>query len=295
MRLKQIPALLQATYNQWATDNCLRFGAALAFYAFSSLIPVLLIVLAIMTFVLHYTGGGQNFQQQLLHRISGVVDSPQLADQITSSLTGRTADAASKGTLGTIVGLVVLLVTASAVFSEVDAAFKIIWKVPQPAQGTRLRGFIRAKVLSFALVLGVVVLLLVSPLLTAVLTALHDVLPLGTPLAILNAPLQVGLITLIFALLFKFLPDTAVAWGDVWIGGILAALLWIVGQQLLTLYFTYFTGFSSYGALGGVLAFLFYVYFSSQILFLGAEFTHVYAKVHGSLRAVPALDVQGIG
>ena len=92
-------------------------------------------------------------------------------------------------------------------------------------------------------------------------------------------------LTLIFAALFKFLPETAVAWGDVWLGALLTALLWIGGQHLLTLYFSSFTGFSSYGALGGALAFLFSVSYSSQILFLGGEFTNEYAKAQGSLKA----------
>ncbi len=282
MRTKSVAALLRDTYNNWSTDNCLRLGASLAFYTLSSLIPLLLIVLAILTFVLHFTGGGKDLEQRLLRQITQVVHNPDLATQITSGLTSRGSDAATKGTLGTVVGVVVLLVTASGVFAELDQAFDIIWKAPNVAQRAGLWGFIRAKFLSFTLVLGVAFLLLVSQVLTAVLTGLHDVLPLGSLWAALNVALQVGFITLIFTLLFKFLPDTHVAWSDVWIGALLTALLWIAGQQLLTLYFKYFTGFSSYGALGGVLAFLFYVYYSSQILFLGGEYTYVYAKTHGS-------------
>src|SRR5919202_1725588 len=123
MNLKQVPALLTATFNDWWMDNCLRLGASLAFYTLSSLIPLLLIVLAIVTFVLHFTGGGQNLQQELLQRVTRVVHNPDLATQITSGLTSRKSDAATKGTLGTIVGIVVLLITASGVFSELDAAF----------------------------------------------------------------------------------------------------------------------------------------------------------------------------
>ncbi|MCA1599172.1 MAG: YihY/virulence factor BrkB family protein [Chloroflexi bacterium] len=288
MRTTSVAALLRETYTNWSTDNCLRLGASLAFYTLSSLIPLLLIVLAILTFVLHFTGGGQDLEQRLLHQITAVVHNPDLATQITTGLTSRTADAATKGTLGTVVGVVALLVTASGVFAELDEAFNIIWKAPNAARRSGLWGFIRAKFLSFTLVLGVAFLLLVSQVLTAVLTGLHDVLPAGLLWAILNSALQVGFITLIFTLLFKFLPDTHVAWSDVWLGALLTALLWLAGQQLLTLYFKYFTGFSSYGALGGVLAFLFYVYYSSQILFLGGEYTYVYAQTHAVRTAVAA-------
>jgi membrane protein len=286
MRTTPAAALLRDTYTNWSTDNCLRLGASLAFYTLSSLIPLLLIVLALVTFALHFTGGGKDLEQRLLHQITAVVHNPDLATQITTGLTSRQADAGTKGTFGTIIGVVVLLITASGVFAELDQAFDIIWKAPNVARRSGLLGFIRAKFLSFTLVLGLAFLLLVSQVLTAVLTGLHDVLPLGSLWAILNVALQVGFIALIFALLFKFLPDTHVAWSDVWSGAVLTAMLWLAGQQLLTLYFKYFTGFSSYGALGGVLAFLFYVYYSSQILFLGGEYTYVYATTHGSRKRV---------
>ena len=278
MHRKQLLALLSATFTAWWNDNCLRLGASLAFYTLSSLIPLLLIVLAIVTFVLHFTGGGQNLQQELLQRVTRVVHNPDLATQITSGLTSRKADAAAKGSLGTIVGVVVLLVTASGVFTELDSSFNIIWKVPNEAQGGGVGGLIRAKFLSFTLVLGVAFLLLVAQVLTVALTDLQDRLPLGVLWTGVNLAVQVGVIALIFALLFKYLPDTPVAWRDVGLGGVLTALLWLGGQQVLALYFAYLTGFSSYGALGGVLAFLFYVYYSSQILFLGGEFTNEYAK-----------------
>jgi membrane protein len=285
MLLKRFPALLTATFTAWWNDNCLRLGASLAFYTLSSLIPLLLIVLALVTFVLHFTGGGQNLQQELLQRVTRVVHNPDLATQITSGLTSRQADAATKGTLGTVLGVVFLLVTASGVFSELTAAFNLIWKAPPVPSATGGWSFVRAQFLSFTLVLGVAFLLLVSQILTVALTGLHDRLPTGVSWTLLNAAVQGGLITLIFALLFKFLPDAAVAWGDVWLGCLLTALLWLVGQYVLALYFTYFIGFSSYGALGAALAFLFYVYYSSQILFLGGEFTHVYAQTQGSLQA----------
>jgi membrane protein len=295
MKLNQLPALLKATFQEWSEDNCLRLGASLAYYTLSSLVPLLLIVVAIATFVLNFTGAGQDYKSQLVNEITQRVNNPSLAQQITSALTAKSEDAASKGTLSSILGVVFLLLAASGVFGELDAAFNIIWNVPSSAQGKGMWGFIRTKFLSFTLVLGVAFLLLVSQLLTLVLTALAGRLPLGVLWTIVNFAVSVAVTTAVFALLFKFLPDTHVEWGDVWIGGLISAILWIVGQQLLAIYFKVGTSFSSYGALGGILAFLVYVYYSSQILFIGGEFTQVYANTQGSRKPVPQAQTAGPG
>lgn len=290
MNLKQLPAVLKETYTEWSDDNCLRLGASLAYYTLSSLIPLLLIVAAVASFVLNFTGSGQNVQQQLVDRIAGAVNNPALAEQITSGLTARSEDAASTGLIGSLLGLFFLLLAASGVFGELDAAFNIIWDVPSSAAGKGLWGFIRTKFLSFTLVLGVAFLLLVAQLISVLLTSLSGMLPLGPLWALIGIAINLGVVTLVFALLYRFLPDTNVEWRDVWIGGLLAAVLWIVGQQLLALYFKYGTSFSTYGALGGVLAFLVYIYYSSQILFIGGEFTQVYARTHGSRQPVPSQE-----
>ena len=288
MHLSNLPSLLKETYTEWSDDKCLRLGASLAYYTLSSLIPLLLIVAAVASFVLNYTGGGQDVQADLVNRIAAAVDNPELAEQITSGLTARSENAAASGILGSLLGFFFLLLAASGVFGELDAAFNIIWDVPSAAEGQGIWGFIRTKFLSFTLVLGVAFLLLVAQLISVLLTTLSGMLPLGPIWAVVGVLVNVGVVTLVFALLYRFLPDTHVEWGDVWVGGLIAAILWIVGQQLLALYFRYGTSFSTYGALGGVLAFLVYVYYSSQILFIGGEFTQVYARTHGSKQPVPA-------
>jgi len=283
MNFSQFPALLKETFGEWSRDKCLRLGASLAYYTLSSLIPLLLVIVAVVTFFLNFTGSGQDIQAQLVDRIATAVDNPELAEQISGALIAKSSsDAAAKGTLGAVLGFLFLLLAASGVFGELNAAFNIIWNVDDAAAGKGVWGFIRTKFLSFTLVLGVAFLLLVAQVLTVVLSALAGRLPLGILWTILNVAVQIGLITLVFAVLYKFLPDTNVEWGDVWVGGLLAAVLWIVGQQLLALYFRLGSDFSSYGVIGGVLAFLVYVYYSSQILFLGGEFTQVYARRHGS-------------
>jgi membrane protein len=291
MKLSTLPTLLKETYTEWSDDNCLRLGASLAYYTLSSLIPLLLIVAAIASFVLNFTGSGQDVQAQLVDRIAQAVNNPALAEQITSGLTARSENAAASSILGSLLGFFFLLLAASGVFGELDAAFNIIWDVPSAAQGQGLWGFIRTKFLSFTLVLGVAFLLLVAQLISVLLTSLSGLLPLGPLWALVGIAVNLGVVTLVFALLYKYLPDTEVEWQDVWVGGLLAAVLWIVGQQLLALYFKYGTSFSTYGALGGVLAFLVYIYYSSQILFFGGEFTQVYARTHGSRQPVPGAAV----
>lgn len=293
MNIRALPQMLKDTFADWAEDDCLRLGASLAYYTLGSLIPLLLIVAAIVSFFLNFTHSGQNVQADLVERISQAVQNPELAQQITSGLTAR-QDAASKGVIGTITGLVFLVLAASGVFGELDSAFNIIWDIPKDAQPKGIWGFIQTKFLSFTLMLGVAFLLLVSQLLTIVLTSLASWLPLGLLWTIINFAVQIVVVTVVFALLFKFLPDTVVEWQDVWVGGLISAILWIVGQQVLSLYFRYGTSFSTYGALGGVLAFLVYIYYSSQILFIGGEFTQVYARTHGSRSVAlsPSTDAQ---
>lgn len=292
MKLSALPGLLKETYTEWSDDNCLRLGASLGYYTLSSLIPLLLIVAAVASFILNFTGGGQDVQAELVERIAAAVNNPQLAEQITSGLTARSENAAATGILSTVLGFFFLLLAASGVFGELDAAFNIIWDVPSKAEGKGIFGFISTKFLSFTLVLGVAFLLLVAQLISVFLTALSGMLPLGFVWALVGIAVNIGVVTSVFALLYKFLPDTNVEWRDVWVGGLFAAILWIIGQQLLALYFKYGSSFSTYGALGGVLAFLVYVYYSSQILFFGGEFTQVYARTYGSKQPVPTAAEQ---
>ncbi len=287
MGVKQFFTLLKEAFTEWLEDNCLRLGASLAYATLSSLIPLLLVVVSVAVFFLNFTGSGENLRADLVEQIANRVNNPALATEISNAITAREG-AASSGTLGTIFGFVFLLLAASGVFGELDAAFNIIWDVPSSTQGKGIMGFITTKFLSFTLVLGVAFLLLVSQVLTIVLNALTDRLPLGPLWTVINFVVQIGVITLVFALLYKFLPDTEVEWGDVRVGGLVAAVLWIVGQQVLALYFKYGSSGTSVGVLGGVIAFLVYIYYSSQILFFGGEFTQVYARRHGSKQPVPA-------
>lgn len=279
--------LLKETYNEWSEDNCLQIGAALSFYTLGSLIPLLLVITSILTYVALFTGYGQNITNDIIAYIGENVGE-DTANALNDALAARQEDLATGSVISAIIGFVALLFTASGVFGQLDTAFDQIWDVPDEEKPQGIWGTIRAKLFSFGMVLAVAFILLVSTILTAALNSILTALNLGPEwlFAIINFLVQLAIISFVFMLLFKYLPSTHVEWGDVAIGGVLTAVLWVVGQQLLSLYFAN-ASFSSYGVIGGVLAFLVYVYYSSQIVFFGGEFTQVYARRHGSRAAEP--------
>jgi membrane protein len=182
------------------------------------------------------------------------------------------------------IGAIVLFLGASWVFGELVSAFNIIWQLQAPARGGPLE-FLRATLFSFALMLSAAFLLLVSMVVNAVLTtigALLANLPGGSlAWGIASLTLNLVVLALLFALLLKYLPQTWVAWGDVWLGAVLTAVLWTLLQNVIALYITW-SSYKNYGAIGAVLALVVWVYLSSQVLFLGGEFTAVYAQRYGS-------------
>lgn len=280
--------LLKETYQEWSQDNCLQIGAALSFYTLGSLIPLLLVLTSIMTYVALFTGYGQNVTNDVLNYIRTNVGE-ETANALSTALETRSQELATGSLISAAVGFVSLLLTASGVFGQLDAAFDQIWDVPPEAKPQGLWGMVKSKLFSFGMVLAVAFILLVSTILTAVINSLAERLSAFIPggsllLPLVNILVQLALISFVFMLLFKYLPSTHVEWRDVAYGGVLTALLWIIGQQLLALYLSN-SGFSSYGVIGGVLAFLVYVYYSSQIVFFGGEFTQVYARRYGSRAA----------
>jgi membrane protein len=205
------------------------------------------------------------------------------------------------GVLATVLGVVVLLFGATGLFGELQSSMNIIWDVkPKPSLG--IKGFLRQRFLSFTMVLGIAFLLLVSLTLSAGLTALGNALDPyipGAPIVWQIAMFVVSflVITLLFAMIFKVLPDVKVAFRDVWIGATFTAALFVLGKFLVGLYMQRTDVASSYGAAGSVVVMLLWVYYSAQIFFFGAEFTQAYAHLHGSkweptAAAVPADDAK---
>jgi membrane protein len=262
---------------KWNADNCLRLGASLSYYTIFSLFPLILVVLGIIQLLLDNSDTARTAIFDSLSRVTG-----GFRDEFVQTLQVVQQSQRSSG----IIGAITLLLGASWVFGELVSAFNIIWGLQAPERGGPLQ-FLRATLFSFALVLSAAFLLLVSMIVSAILTALGAILATlsgGALLwSIVSAIINLFVLMLIFALLLKYLPQTKVAWGDVWLGAALTATLWILLQNAIAFYIA-LSSYRNYGTIGAILALVAWVYLSSQVLFLGGEFTAVYAQRYGSRR-----------
>src|SRR4051812_18158697 len=275
--------LLKATVLSFIEDGALSRGAAIAFYTVTSLAPILLIVVAIAGLAF----GRDAAQHAITAQLTGLMGT-QTADVLQSAVAG--ASSKSSGILATIIGLVTLLVTASGVFGEMQTALNTIWDA-EPKSSTISR-LIWARAVSLGLVAALGFLLLVSLVVSAMLTAfgnyLNSVLPFGgVILSIVNFVVSLALISVLFAAIYKVLPDRPIAWRDVITGAIVTALLFTIGKSLIGWYLGSSAVASSYGAAGGLIVLLLWVYYSVQIFLLGAEFTKTFANRHGSKQDKP--------
>lgn len=267
-------SLIRGSVRCWLDDEAPRLAASLAYYALLSLAP--LVVLTISLAGLRF--GEEAAKGEIAREVSTVVG-PEAGRAIQSIVAN--AKAPGSGTVSTIIGVVVLLFGASGAFGELQAALDVIWAVkPKPGRG--LLGILKDRTFSLAMVLCVAFLLLVSLILSAALSAagrfFQTSLPGGETLwQIVNMLVSVAVTTLLFGLMLKIIPDAKIEWQDVWIGALVTALLFTLGKTLLALYIGKFGATSSFGAAGSLVALVIWVYYSSQVLFLGAEFTKVYA------------------
>jgi len=266
---------LKQTVSAWLDDNAMSLSAALAFYTFLSLAPLLIIILKILSVVMRGKDANDKIQTAIANQIG-----PRAHDVITSIL--QSGAQAGKGTLATIIGIIILFFGASSVFAELQQSMDTIWGVkPKPNQG--IWGFIHTRILSFGMILGIGFLLLVSLFVSTALSAVAQRLTGDIKVISFLGDLVIslGVVTVLFAMIFKFLPDAKVQWKYVWLGAILTAVLFAIGKWLLTLYLRFGSTTSPYGAAGSLAAVLIWVYYSAYILFFGAEFTKVYAMNHG--------------
>jgi membrane protein len=280
MGLKSKLRLLKATFAEYNEDKVPLLAAALAYYTVFSLAPLLLIVIAIAGSVF----GEEAARGEIVGQIQGLVG--QEGAQVIQDMLQNTQKPNSGGTFATIFGIVTLLFGATGVFGQLQDALNIIWDV-QPEPGRGVKNFIQTRVLSFAMVLVIGFLLLVSLVISAMLAGLSnffgDMFPgfiLGGQ--ILNVLISFGTITLLFASIYKFLPDVHVPWRNLWVGAAVTALLFTIGKSLIGLYLGNSSVGSTYGAAGSLVVILLWVFYSAQILLLGAEFTQVYSKFQGS-------------
>lgn len=285
MNAKKLLGILKQTGIEWVEDKAPMLGAALAYYTIFSLAPLLIIAIAIAGFVFgEEAARGQIFEQ--LRSLLGDQGGQAVQEMVRNAGKSR-----GTGIVASITGFAALLLGASGVFGQLQASLNIIWNVkPKPGRG--LMGFLQTRFLSFGFILVVGFLLLVSLLLTAAITFVSQ--QLGAMAPGMEAAAQGGnlllsflVIGLLFALIFKYLPDVEIGWRDVWVGALITAVLFSLGKLGLGLYLGASSVGSTFGAAGSLIVLLVWIYYSAQILFFGAEFTQVWANRCGS-RVVPS-------
>ena len=277
------PRLLKLSYQEWQKDRASRLSAALAYYTIFSLAPVLIIVIAVTGLFWQQ----QAVHEQLISQIRGLVGTDG-ARFISNMLTSASNPARSIA--ATILGIITLIFGALGVFNELHNSLNIIWNVKEEEPKNFLESVkktISDRFLSFTMILGIGFLLLVSLVISTALSAVQNTLGIAFPLSgfiwqMINLVVSIGVITLLFALIYKVLPDAEIAWRDVWLGAFVTAVLFSLGKLLIGLYLGNSAVASSFGAAGSLVLLLIWIYYSAQILFFGAEFTQVYANNYGS-------------
>jgi membrane protein len=275
--LKEIVGIFRETFKEWSQDKASRLGAAVAYYTVFSMAPLLIVVIAVAGLVF----GAKATRGEIVGQLQGVVgsDSARMIQTMIASTSKP-----SSGIVATVIGIVTLLMGATGLFGELQGALNTIFKVAPKPRG--ILETMKAKYASFSMVLGVAFLLLVSLVVSAGLAAagqlLGNVLPIPEIiLQVLNFLISFGIITLLFAMMYKFLPDAEIGWREIWIGAAVTSVLFTIGQLAIGLYLGHSGTTSTYGAAGSLVVLLLWVYYSAQIFFFGAEFTRVHANRSG--------------
>jgi membrane protein len=272
--LSTVKGVVLRTSYDWVRHDAPNLAASLAYYAVFSIAPLLLIAIGVAGFVF----GRQAAQGELMAQLQDFVG-PDNARTVGHLL--QNAARPGSRVAASAAGVLILLVGASGVMGQLQASLNRIWEVP-PRQESGIKGLLRRRLLSFTMVLGVGFLLLVSLLVNAAVAALGTYMSGRLPLAEaaleeLNAATSFAVITFLFALIFRYVPDVYVAWRDVWLGAAVTSALFTVGKHAIGLYLGRSTFASTYGAAASLVVLLVWVYYSAQILFFGAELTHAVA------------------
>jgi membrane protein len=271
--------IVHRTFKEWSTDKASRLAAALSYYTAVAVAPLL--VLLVTSIGWFY--GRDSAQVQLVAQLRGVVG-PQGAEVARVVL--ESADRPDVAGIAGILSLLTLIWGASNVFVELQDSLNTVWGVELKPRKRGIKVFIRERLLSFSMILVIGFLLLVSLILSAIISALGgflgELLPgMAFIWEVVNFVLSFVVTVVLFALIYKVLPDAKFAWADVWMGATVTALLFTVGKWLLGLYLANQTLSSAYGAVGSLVVLLIWVYYSAQIFFFGAEFTQIYARRAG--------------
>ena len=262
----------------WWNDNIPHLGAAISYYTVFALAPILVVAIGIAGLAF----GADAVRGEIVGQIGGLVGhSGALAVQ--SMLEG--VSNRSSGIVATVIGVATLFLGATGLFLELQTALNTIWRV-KPRTGAGLKGMVRQRIISFGLVIGVGFLLLTSLVVSAALAALDKFVGNRFPAYVvvgqaLNVVLSLGVITLLFAMIYKTLPDVRLEWRDVWAGAIVTAALFTIGKYVIGLYLGHSATASTYGAAGSVVVLLLWINYSSQIVLLGAEFTRAWVASCG--------------
>jgi membrane protein len=271
--------LSRDTIAQWIDHNASSLGAALAFYTLFSIAPILVIAMAVAGSIF----GAHVAETHVLDQMRAL-----LGDAGANAVQNLLASAHQSGLKGVAaaVGIITLLVGATSVFGELQKTLDFIWKSPEKGSVAWWR-IVRSRILSVGLILGVGFLLMVSLIISASLAALGTwfgafMAQWKVVVPALDLILSLGLATVLFAMIYKYVPREEIAWGDVWIGGLVTACLFSVGKLLIGLYLGRSSLSSAYGAVGSIMVLILWIYYSAQIFLLGAEFTHVFTYAVGS-------------
>ncbi len=271
-------SILRHAYEEWSEDNALRFSAALSYYAVFSLAPLLIITIALASLVFGEQAARGEIFQQLSHLLGG---------KAAAAIQGLidTSGSKPKNALATVLGIITLIIGASGVFGQLKDALNSIWGV-RLKPGGALRRFLRDNLLSFGMILSVGFLLIVSLMITTLLQTFAHYMTDRVPLTWAAVPItelfSFILMSVLFALIYKVLPDVELRWQDVRIGALVTSFLFTIGKYLIALYLATSSIGSSFGAAGALVLVLVWIYYSSVTFFFGAEFTKVYSRACGS-------------
>jgi len=285
---KELWQLVRDSVSAWIDDFAPSMGAAISYYTVFSIAPLLLIVIAVTGMVL----GREAASGQIFAQVQGL-----LGEEGATAIQGmvESASLSGKSFLATAIGVVTLIIGATTVFTELQSALDRIWESPAAEKKEGIWNLLRSRLLSFGMILAIGFLLLISLVVSAALSALGswwapmfggwEIL-----LQVVNFAVSLVVVTLLFAMIYKFLPRAKIAWHDVWIGAAATALLFTLGKFLIGLYIGKSSVASGFGAAGSLVVVLVWVYYSAQIFLLGAEFTWVYAFRHGTRRGEKLVD-----
>ncbi len=277
-KIKDLGKLFKITYKEWNLKDPFRQSAVIAYYAIFSM-PGLLVLIITVT---GYFFGRDAVNQHIISQISSTMGADTAA-QIKDML--ATAFEAKATIIGSIIGALVLLLGATGVFVELQKTLNMIWDV-KVVDKKGILPILKARLFSFGLILAIAFLLLISLVVSAALAAMSDLIKIDTStfmaviFIVLNFIISLIIISILFALMFKILPDAKIKWKHVWLGSLVTGLLFTIGKTALAFYFGKANPASGYGAAGSIVLLLLWVSYSSMIMFFGAEFTAAYAKMY---------------